>query len=93
MKTTAEEKLKEISIDNRIYFTSNEWESILKAMQEFAESYHDEKVAEVTESVISEQASIQVSRYLKAMNNPTHDLHKRFCFMAKWMRNRLIGKP
>jgi len=45
-----------------------------------------------SEKLISEEASKQVSLYLKARNNPTVDLHKRFVHMAKWMLSQIKGK-
>ena len=51
----------------------------------------DQSVQMPSDEEISERASIQVSAYLKARNNPTADLHKRFVNMAKWMRKQ--AKP
>ena len=62
------------------------FDDALKAMKEHREQ------GMPSEEEISEMASIQVSRYLKARNNPTADLHKRFIQVATWVITKWKGE-
>jgi len=62
---------------------------LIENMEEFASLPAKQSV---TDEDIEEEASFQVSRYMKARNNPTMDLFKRFKNIAKWARDGQIPK-
>ena len=91
---TAEEILNKHCLNERSHWIGLTKEGSLKAMQEFAESYHAEKVAEVTDEEIEKWAIQDIPKCFNIKDQgPVINIayHARITG-AKWMRNRLM-KP
>lgn len=64
------------------------WCPTHEQMIEWIKLQFKQPVEQLTDEMISDMASLQVSRYLKAKNDPSVDLHRRFRDMAKWARDQ-----
>lgn len=66
-------------LDEAHWFTHIDWYLLPVSSLQSSEPENNK-----TDEEIGQMANEQVSLYLKARNNPTQDLYKRFVNMAKW---------